>query len=402
MMLPSDGRVLLNAGTMSPTPRAVFEAGIAIRELQASNPHRFFNEQQGQFIDRARKSLAQFLHVEPVDLFLLPNVTIAMNFAIHAIECAVREKRIKRDTILISSVEYGSIALKWRSHAVLRVEIVPIHHCRTWDEIVAAFASRMNKRTAAICISHVAQPTGRVLPIRTLTDLARKNGALSVIDGAHAPGLLPLDLKALGADAYGANVHKWMMGLANSGFLHVSQRMKEMLQPVFVSWGSQALRDDNRNRYAPFFGGTQLQGAIEFWGCVDRVPQMVLPATIAFLKQVGFMRARSRMKDLSQQVKDEVGKTLTPLVFHDPETQYALTAFELPVTDRAAVRIWFGKRKIEIGATRLREDVEGRFDEVLDPRDRQVYLRVSTGWYNTEGEIARLADAVKKWKRTHG
>lgn len=397
MCLPTDGTILLNAGTMSPTPRPVMTAAARIREEQASNPHRFFFERHGVYITRARAALARALRVEKNDLFLLPNVTIALNFAIHAIDAAARPSR--RDTVLVSSLEYGSIALAWRNASSLRVEVVPIHHCKTWDQILEAFRKRITPRTAALCVSHIAQPNGRVLPVKGLVDLARKKGVLSVIDGAHVPGMLPLDLESLGADAYGANVHKWMMGLANSGFLHVSQRMKDLLRPMFVSWGSKDLRPGNRDVYARFYGGTHLQGAIEFWGCVDRVPQMVLPETIEFLRLVGEDRMRERMFALQSYLLERISPVLEPVQYDDPEIAVALTAFRLPTADRGAVRDWFWKRKIAIGATRLREDVEGHPDEVSDPRDREVFLRISTAWFNTEAEIDRLCDAAARWVR---
>lgn len=399
MFLPTDGTVLLNAGTMSPTPRPVMEAAAEIREEQASNPHRFFFELQGKYVAKARTALAKYLRVQQGDLFLIPNVTIALNFPIYALDCAVREGALKRDTVLVSSLEYGSIALAWRNASALKVEVVPIHRCATWEEIIEAFRTRMNERTLAICVSHIAQPNGRVLPVKALAKLARQKGVFSLIDGAHAPGAMTLDLEDIAADAYGANVHKWMMGLANSGFLHVSKRMKDLLRPMFVSWGSKDLREDNRETFAPFYGGTQLQGAIEFWGCVDRVPQMVLPQTIEFLRLVGEPRMRERMKALSDQVRTALSPYLEPLVFDDPERAIALTAFKLPACDRRKVRDWFWKRKIAIGATRLREDVEGRPDEIADAGDREAYLRISTAWFNTEADIAALTKAVQSFTK---
>lgn len=403
MYLPTDGTILLNAGTMSPTPKPVFDAAVAIRQEQASNPHRFFFERQGQYIAIARGALARHLRVELCDLFLIPNVTIALNLAIHAIDRAVRDRALvptssaKRDTVLISSLEYGSISLAWKQATSLKLEFVPIHQCRSWDEIVDAFRKRITHRTAALCVSHVAQPTGRVLPVKALINLARTNGVLSVIDGAHAPGLLPLDIPSLGADAYGANMHKWMMGLANSGFLHVSPRFRELLKPMFVSWGSKDLRAENREHIAPFFGGTQLQGAIEFWGCVDRVPQMVLPQTLAFVKRLGESRMRSRMADLGARTREKVGSVLEPVTFDDPESAGALTAFRLPDCDRIHVRNWFWRRKIAVGVTRLREDIEDADMTSVAYADREAYLRISTAWFTKESEIDALAAACRAW-----
>lgn len=402
LYLPTDGTILLNAGTMSPTPKPVMKAAQLIRDEQASNPHRFFFERQGVHVARARKAFAKWLRVAQDDLFLVPNVTIALNFPIFAIDAAVREKTLKANVVLVSSLEYGSIALAWRNCPSLKVEVVNIHQCRTWDEIVDAFRKRITSRTAALCVSHIAQPNGRVLPVKALVDLAREKGVLSVIDGAHVPGLLPLDLETFGADAYGANVHKWMMGIANSGFLHVSKRMKDLLRPVLVSWGLKDLRADNRDAQNPFYGGTQLQGAIEFWGCVDRVPQMVIPETIDFLDLLGHDRVHARMEALSALVREKIGAMFELVEHDDPETQPALTAFRVPgVQTPPQMRDWMWKKKLAVGVTRLREDVAGRADEVADPADREMYLRISTAWFTQGTEIDALATACRAWRKAH-
>lgn len=402
MLLPTDGTVLLNAGTMSPTPRAVMKAAEVIRLEQASNPHKFFFDSHGRYIRTARQSLAKFLRVEADDLFLFPNVTISLNHIAHAMDCAVREGKVKRDTVLVSSLEYGSIALTWRNAtreaspaASLRVDVVEIDACATWDEMIAAFKKKMNRRTLAVCMSHVAQPTGRVLPVKALAALARERGIFSVIDGAHATGNLDVDLSTLGVDAYGTNLHKWMMGLANAGFLHVSKPMKELLRPLFVSWGAKELRVDNRDTQAPFFGGTQLQGALEFWGCVDRVPQMVIPETLAFHRKVGFARIQARMEELQMYLTDRIGPMFQPVRFDDPEQQHALSAFQLGEIDRLAFWKWIWKRKIAIGATRIREDLTEATSR--ESAHRLSYLRISTGWFTTEVEIDMLERACRTW-----
>ncbi len=399
MFLPTDGTVLLNAGTMSPTPRPVMEAADVIRIEQASNPHKFFFEQQGEYVGNARVALARLLKVDASELFLFPNVTIALNHVAFALDDAVRDGRLKRDTVLVSSLEYGSIALVWKHAKSLKVDVVEIDACATWQEMIAAFAKKMNRRTLAVCMSHVAQPVGRVLPVKALAALARERGVFSVIDGAHATGNLEVDLASLGVDAYGTNLHKWMMGLANNGFLHVSKPMKALLRPLLVSWGTKDLREDNRDTYAEFYGGTQLQGALEFWGCVDRVPQMVIPQALAFHRRVGFARIRARMKELQSCLVERVAPIFEPLRFDDPEKQPALSAFKLGTIDRLAFWKWMWKKKLAIGATRIREDLTEH--DTSEPTHRESYLRISTGWFNTEAEIDVLAKALKEWKRKH-
>lgn len=385
----------LNAGTLSPTPLPVLEAAEALRRKQALMPHDFFFREAGAILKQARTALGDELGAKARDLFLLPNVTWAINLAIRAAE---RLKTPGRHVVLAANCEYGSLLHAWSQHQAsgLQLRFVSVDSCRSRAEILRAFDAALSEcagQALAIYFSHVAQPTGFVLPARDLVELAHRHGALAIIDGAHAPGLLPLDLGKIGADAYGGNLHKWMMAPTGAGFLHVTGALQDALSPLVVSWGAKHLSTHNRHEQDDFFGGTHLQGAVEFHGVTDRIPQMVMPQVIQFWDELNRDRVRARQKELSQYAIKTIGAILEPFVQPDDERQWAMTAFKFEPCDRKAFRSWMWNHdRIAAVTTRLREDVE---ETGQDTQPQPYFLRVSASWFNTTDDIDRLTHALR-------
>src|SRR5262249_9207014 len=148
-------------------------------------------------------------------------------------------------------------------------------------EIVEAAVRAMTPRTRLFFFSHVLSPTGLVLPARELVAEARRRGIVTVIDGAHAPGMIPLDVEAVGADYYGSNRPKWLLAPTGSGFLYASAENLARLHPLQVSWGYRPDRTrdpDDQDEY----GSTPRLRYLEFEGTRDVCPWLAVPAAIAF------------------------------------------------------------------------------------------------------------------------
>src|SRR4051812_34180349 len=213
----------LNAGTLSPIARSVFDAVTDLRRRQAAAPSDFCWRQTPPLINRARASLAKYLHCREGDLLLLPNVTFAINIVTNSLKLPAGSE------ILTSDHEYGAMRMCWRRfaarHDVTVREIAMPYRAEDPQEIVDAFARAISPKTRVVFFSHCTTSTGLLLPAREITQAVRaRSDALVIIDGAHAPGMIPLNLEKIGADFYGANCHKWIMAPAGSGFLHVAGR----------------------------------------------------------------------------------------------------------------------------------------------------------------------------------
>lgn len=413
-MLPTPpGEVHLNAGTLSPTPRPVFDAVELLRREQATSPSEFFFFRMHELLAAARQSLAKFVRAKPNDLFLQPNVTTSLNLAMRYVPLK------PGDEILTTDHEYGAMSLlldsvaRDRGATVKRVKIpMPVE---SPDEIVQAIRRGITKRTRVLFFCHVTSATALVFPVKSLCDLAREHGLYSVVDGAHAPGMVPIDLGKLGADAYGANGHKWMMAPCGAGFLHASKRLKAVLEPLVVSWGDEKFdrRKPDRTRWK---GTTALQYRLEYHGVYDRTPQMVIPEAIAALQQVesagGLSPGLARGNHPSGKNGSSAGNASLPRRrpgldggFHPRVAMlraHAREAFEsigLKCASPCDERLWGAMTVFSLTpsqATTLAKHLWPK-QRALVPVTLHAgrrYLRVSTAWFNTATEIDEAASRV--------
>jgi isopenicillin-N epimerase len=255
-------------------------------------------------------------------------------------------------------------------------------------EIVQAAVKAMTPRTRLLFFSHVLSPTGLVLPAKELCAEARRRGILTVVDGAHAPVYIPLNVSDVNADFYTANLHKWLLAPSGAGFLVIGPGNEDRLQPLHVSWGyhadkypigeaMQSAGPDGRDAY----GSTPRIRFLEFEGTRDFCPWLAVPAAIDFQAALGFDNVRNRIAELGEYTRKVIGGLGLPFAT-SPTLGGAMTAFELPAgTSAPALRKELWSRRVEI--------------PVIERPDR-LLLRVSHHFYTTEAEIDRLAAVLKE------
>lgn len=371
------GRVNLNAGTLSPTPRPVLEATTALREQMAINGTEFFWRTLPPLLQTSRGRLADFLRADASRLLLLPNVTFAMNVAIASLPLSAG------DEVLATDQCYGAmlLSLNRRARAVgatVRQIELPLTPASP-SEIVERFSEAITPKTRALFFSHVTSATGLILPAAELCAVARERSLWSIVDGAHAPGMVELDLSAIGADYYGANCHKWLMGAPGSGFLYCTPRAAEGLEPVVVSWGedyggNQASDDSG-------WGGSMWHKRFEYLGVYDRCPQATLPTALELREQIGENRIARRVKELTAYARDRLTRAgLTCRSPDDARLTGAMLLFDWKSTpDPTWANVPWAERGIECPVTHVGD---------------RYFIRVSCAWFNTEAEIDALAAAL--------
>jgi isopenicillin-N epimerase len=339
----------------------------------------FLIRQAPPLLWEARRRLAAYLGGDPRRLVFAANVSAAVNLVAAALRLAAPGE------VLLTDHEYGAMHWCWERAAVrhgltLRTFPLPVL-AQTPAEIVEAVGAAITERTRLLFFSHVLSPTGLVLPAREICALARCRGVLTVIDGAHAPGMIPVAVDELGCDFYGGNCHKWLLAPTGCGFLHIGAGNEDRLQPLQVSWGwhHERARVEEPDEH----GSTPRLRSLEFEGTRDCCPWLSVPAAIDFQEDLGPRRIRGRIAELVAHTRDRLDglaglRLATP---NHAELHGALTAFRLPGgVDVVALRrqLWEGPR-IEAPVV---ERVEGPL------------IRVSTHFYNTEAEIDRLADVL--------
>ncbi len=370
----------LNTGSFGPSPRTVFERVSELRGLQAAEPMDFILRQTPPLLWEARRRLADFIGTDATRLIFTQNVSSAVNMAASGLS-------LEGGEILTSDREYGAMHWCWERFAErcgmeLKTFALPLMP-RSPDEIVDAVAKAITPRTKLLFFTHVYAATGMVVPAKEICDLARHRGIMSVVDGAHAAGVVPLAVDVLDCDFYAGNGHKWLLAPTGTGFLVLGKNSVDRLQPMHVSWGYKSdgiVQPDARDE----FGSTPRTRRLEFEGTRDLCPWLAVPEAIDFQAQWGFDAIRERQHELATYVRNRIDglRLVTPT---DPRMHGSMTAFWVP-TDLPAEenrrRLW--DARIEIPVT--------------DWPDGRI-IRISGHFYTTEQEVDRFASVqTKMWR----
>lgn len=375
-MLLDASVINLNTGSFGPLPRVVFEHVTELRKRLAEEPMDFLLRQAPPLLWQARERLATFLGGDAYRLIFTTNVTSAINTIAASLRLA------SPGEVLLTDHEYGAMHWCWERSAIrqgLTLRTFPLPKMPAdGDEIVSAVAEALTPQTRLLFFSHVLSPTGMVLPAREICALARRHQVLTVIDGAHAPAMIPLSLDEIGCDFYTGNCHKWLLAPTGSGFLYLGKGNEDRLQPLQVSWGWH--HDRNKLDERDEFGSTPRIRAFEFEGTRDPSAWIAIEKAIEFQERLGWERIRGRIHELSRYVRRRMDlPSATP---EARELSGAMTAFRLSGgLDAATLRRQLWERRIEVP---------------IIERPEGLLVRVSTHFYNTEEQIDRLWIALEE------
>jgi len=233
----------LNFGSFGSCPKEIFSFYQKKQLELESQPVSFIVEDGINQLNNARKTLASYVHCQPDDLVYVTNPSYAINTIAKSLPLK------KGDEVLSTQLEYGALIRAWNYYcekkgASFIQQRIPLP-VSTSDEVVAAFFKGCNDKTKAIYISHITSATALILPVEQICEEAKKRGLITIVDGAHAPAQINLNLNNLNVDIYTGACHKWMMAPKGASFLFVRKAHQNWIDPLLISWGYQSDNPSN-------------------------------------------------------------------------------------------------------------------------------------------------------------
>ena len=334
-----------NHGSYGACPVEVFDEYQRFQRALETEPTQFLTRRFHDSMGAARRALASFVGARPEDLVFTANATSALNAVIRSLRIRPNEE------ILTTKHEYGAIL---RTLGFIRANVVLVEP----EELLA----NIGIRTRAVVVSHVTSPTALVLPVEEICEAARSAGVLTIVDGAHVPGHLPLAVEAIGADVYAGNCHKWLCAPKGSGFLWALPEHQEWIEPLVVSWGYHEEADFGERH------GWQ--------GTRDPAAYLAVPKAIEVHATFGLQRAK--------ELADETERSLAPYGLRPLRGVRAPLMRALTVRTSDPAALW----------QRLYE--HHRVEVPVYEWEGTPLMRVSIGPYNDEADVGRLVDAVRE------
>jgi isopenicillin-N epimerase len=332
--------IFLNHGSFGACPRPVFETYQHWQRILEKQPVEFLGRHASNLMANTREKLAAYLHTEAENIVYFPNPTTAINMVARSLDLEAG------DQILTTDHEYGAMDRTWRyicskSGAVykkLPIQIPVTNHAN----FVETFLAGITPQTRMIFISHITSPTALIFPVAEICQLAKEAGIICIVDGAHAPGQIPVDLNSIGADIYTGACHKWLCAPKGSAFLYAEPEMQPLLEPLVVSWGYEA--------EVP--GPSQFIDYHEWQGTRDLAAFLSVPRAIQFQEENQWEGVHQRCYQLALDAHQKINAltNMEPISPNNNEWIAQMVSLRLPIStdpDKLKERL-YGEYHIEV------------------------------------------------------
>jgi isopenicillin-N epimerase len=355
----------LNHGSYGAVPTPVLEEQQSWRGRMESNPVRFFTRELPDAVDQARTEVAQFLGAEPRSLAFVHNATTAVSTVLGAFPLE------PGDAVLLTDHAYGAVriaATRWTDRAAARLDVAHVPLEADGPAAAAAVLDAVHDRTRLVVLDHVTSPTARRMPLVDLVPALRDRGVAVLVDGAHAPGMLAVEVERIGADFWLGNLHKWCCAPRGAAVLHAADRWRPLLRPLVASWGEHE----------------GFPRSFEDVGTDDLTAWLSAPRALRVLERLGLDRLRRHNVELAVAGQREVAAALgldERELPRDPAVSMQLVPLPAGVagtTDAAAAL-----------QNRIGEQVA--VEVAVTSWNGHGFVRLSAQAYNSPADYARLA-----------
>ena len=365
--------IFLNHASFGSTPRPVFEDYQNWQFRLERQPVLFLGRELDGLLKVSRQVLGEYLNADADELVYIPNAT-------HGVNIIARSLRLKPgDEILTTDHEYGACDYTWDficgkvdAKYIHQPIPIPVH---SKEEIVNRFWLGVTPQTKAIYLSHITSPTALRLPVEQICKRAKQAGILTIVDAAHSPGQIPVDLQSLGADIVFGNCHKWMLNVKGSAFLYVRRELQNLIDPLIVSWGYNPTPETTT--------GSRFVDLFQWTGTKDPTAALTVPAAIRFMQEHNWDAVRNECHLLLHQAIERIcDLTNMPALYPlDSDFYNQMGIAPLPLSNLSVLKSrLYDEHKIEV--------------PLIQWHDKQ-FVRISVQGYNSQRDIDALLNALQ-------
>ena len=366
--------VFLNHGSFGACPRPVLEVYQQWQRQLEYQPVQFLMTQVFDELAKAREILGRYVNASAADLAFVPNATTAVNLIARSLPLGAG------DEVLATDLEYGACDRAWQflsgkqGFDYIR-QPIPLP-ATTNEALLEAFWAGVTPRTKLIFISHITSATAVTLPVAEICQRAHAQGILTLVDGAHAVGQIPLDMAAINADFYTSNCHKWLCAPKGAAFLYAHPRAQPLVEPLVVGWGWGPERT--------FSFGSDFQDYLTWTGTADPSAYLAVPSAIAFQAEHNWDEVRRECHALARHALQEVCALTGEAPLYDPASEFYAQMANLPLPPVA-----------DVPALKARLLDEFRIEIPLMQWHGRTFARISVQGYTTAEEVALLTAALQ-------
>jgi isopenicillin-N epimerase len=366
----------LNFGSFGATPKPIFEKYQDWQRVLEAEPVQFIAFDGYQYLADSRAALAKFLNcADKDDLVYVTNPSFAINMIAKSFPLEAG------DEILTTDIEYGACDRTWNYYctkkgATYRRQKINLP-ITTKEQFIEDFFKGYNEKTKAIFISHITSATGLILPAEEICAIAKEKGLITIVDGAHAPAHIPLDLSSIEADFYTGACHKWMMAPKGCSFLYATKSVQPICDPMIVSWGYQAAKPS----HSKFLDYHQMIGTRDFSAF------LTVATCIEFMEQHNWKSVGRQCHEMVLAHAPRFFSLMNSTPISPLNSEWIGQMISIPIQTpdpEKLQRTLFLDYKIEVPIMRQGDD---------------VYLRYSINAFNTVENLYALYNAMKEIKK---
>ncbi len=361
----------LNHGSFGACPEPIFNSLITWQRKLEYEPVKHLAHDIYNHLEDSRKALSEYINCYKDDVVFFPNPSSALNTVLRSLHLK------KGDEILTTDHEYGAMDRAWR-YISKKVGIKYINQpiqlpLQSKQEVVNQFVKGITKKTKIIFLSHISSPTAVIFPVKEICQIAKERNIITIVDGAHVPGHIPLDIQEIDPDFYTGACHKWMCSPKGVAFLYVKPIFQKIIEPLVISWGYEAEQPSH----------SQFLDYLQWQGTNDMSAYLTIPDTIKFLKDNNWKSVAKECRTLNLKAREMISEELKSDLICSQDFLGQMSTINLDFKDPIESQIeFYNKYKIQIPFLIW---------------NNKKFIRLSIQVYNDENDINYLIGSLKDY-----